>query len=365
MSPQETTDAMGRIEVGETPSQSLSRLAELARQAYEQKRSKDCLDFTRAVLLIDPDNADAQWMRSSIQSELHQDLENAREFIRQAQSREQADEPSLSAGQPVPEALDANSDGGDVKGPRTVASQPFHANSRRRLATRLLMGAAVLVVLSLIGVTLPRFTPRSKPVEASRLTSNAPDTERLNQADSINADEPILSPPAPAAQPEAPPASLPRPAYTSVVASTSARLDATLPDDVVPASGTLAISSSTSVDIFKDDAYIGSTPISLELPAGTHTLEYRHAGLRKYVTHVVNSNETTRAMVTFDVNVQINSRPWAEVFLDGVERKALGQTPLSGVRVPIGSVLIFENPQFQTKRYRVTGNENGIQVVFP
>ena len=109
---------------------------------------------------------------------------------------------------------------------------------------------------------------------------------------------------------------------------------------------------------------VGSAPVSLELPAGTHTLEYRHGNLRKSLTHTINSNETTRAMVTFDVTVQINSRPWAEVFLDGVERKALGQTPLSSVRVPIGGVLIFENPQFQAKRYRVTGSER-IQIVFP
>jgi hypothetical protein len=70
-------------------------------------------------------------------------------------------------------------------------------------------------------------------------------------------------------------------------------------------------------------------------------------------------------MIAFDATVQINSRPWAEVFLDGADRKDLGQTPLSGVRIPIGSVLIFQNPQFQSKKYRVTGNETGIQIVFP
>ncbi len=69
--------------------------------------------------------------------------------------------------------------------------------------------------------------------------------------------------------------------------------------------------------------------------------------------------------ITFDVDVQINSKPWAEVFRDGVERKALGQTPLSGVRVPIGSVLVFENPGFPKQKYRVTGSETGIQNVFP
>jgi hypothetical protein len=147
----------------------------------------------------------------------------------------------------------------------------------------------------------------------------------------------------------------------------SSRAAATLPDKpAVPAApGILAVSSPTSVDIYKDQAYLGSVPVSLELPAGMHALEYRHGSLRRIVTHVINSNETTRAMITFEVSVQINSRPWAEVFLDGLERKPLGQTPLSGVRVPIGGVLLFENPQFEPKRYRVTGNETGIQVVFP
>jgi hypothetical protein len=141
---------------------------------------------------------------------------------------------------------------------------------------------------------------------------------------------------------------------------------AVLPDaPVVAATGILAVSSPGSVDIYENDAYLGSVPVSLELSAGEHTLEYRHGSLRKTLTHVINRNETVKATVLFDVTVQVNSRPWSEVFLDGVERKDLGQTPLSGVRVPIGGVLIFENPQFQAKRYRITGNETGIQIVFP
>jgi len=129
--------------------------------------------------------------------------------------------------------------------------------------------------------------------------------------------------------------------------------------------GTLAVSSSTSVDIYEGDQYLGSSPVSLELPVGMHTLEYRHDNLRRIVTQAIYANETARAMIAFDATVQINSRPWAEVFLDGPEPKDLGQTPLSGVRVPIGSVLIFRNPKFQEKRYRVAGNETGIQIVFP
>jgi hypothetical protein len=153
--------------------------------------------------------------------------------------------------------------------------------------------------------------------------------------------------------PSAPPLSAPRPIAKQEV------------PPVAAANGTLAVSAATSVDIYEGDQYLGSAPVSLELSAGMHTLEYRHGNLRKTVTLGVYANETARAMVAFDTTVQINSRPWAEVFLDGVDRKDLGQTPLSGVRVPIGSVLVFQNPQFQPKKYRVTGTETGIQIVFP
>jgi hypothetical protein len=164
--------------------------------------------------------------------------------------------------------------------------------------------------------------------------------------------------------PTAPILSVPTPAVTPASAP---RPETALPDAPVAAvgRGTLAISSPTTVDIYRNDVYVGSVPVSLDLPAGSQTLEYRHGNLRKTVTHTINTNETTKATITFEVSVQINSRPWAEVFIDGSEKKDLGQTPLSGVRIPIGSVLIFENPQFQPKRYRVTGNETGIQMVFP
>jgi hypothetical protein len=129
--------------------------------------------------------------------------------------------------------------------------------------------------------------------------------------------------------------------------------------------GKLAISSPTSVDIYLGDQYIGAAPITIDISAGTYTFEYRHEDMVKSVTHVVNSNETTRAMISFDVPVQINAKPWADVFIEGTELKPLGQTPMSNVRVPIGGVLVFQNPKFPTKRYRVTGRESTIQIVFP
>ncbi len=350
MSQKETTDTIDN----------LPKLAELARQAYEQKRTKDCLDLTRSILLIDPDNTAAHSMRSSIQSELQRDLENARAFLRQVQSKHNVEQESETSDASLLEA---------VSPPDAAAAST--GSSRMRW----LLHASLLIALLLVAVALPRFAAKSNPAEVSRPTAKASDVSKpiadLNAAPS----DPLLPPVSAEVVPAATPASEPAPVPASVSItppkdqrSTPARLPAPAlpePPALAAANGTLAVSSPTSVDIYKDDAYIGSAPVSLELPVGPNTLEYRHGSLRRKLTHVISSNETTRAMVTFDVSVQINSKPWAEVFVDGVERKALGQTPLSGIRVPIGSVLIFENPQFQSKKYRVNGNETGIQIVFP
>ena len=129
--------------------------------------------------------------------------------------------------------------------------------------------------------------------------------------------------------------------------------------------GTLAVSSPTTVDIYMNGQLVGSAPTTIVLPAGNQTLEYRHDDMRKVVTHSIKTNDTTTAMITFDVSVQINAKPWAQVFIDGSKRQPLGQTPLSDVRVPIGSNLIFENPNFPEKSYRITGRETQIRVNFP
>jgi hypothetical protein len=357
MSEDATTDHTGHLEVAESPKDSLPKLAELARQAFEQKRTKECLDLTRAILLIDPENAAALWMRSSIQSEMHRDLENARAVLRQAQSKE----PAEAELEPVPEPILEVS--GEESIPAETANAGFIASSRW-----LVRAAAVLVVAVMIVGAL-RLRTLWNPVDASPRPNLAATASVVPPASNVNLVEPD---PLSARSPEFASVSAVPIADRTSAADRSAepvlpRPSTKTPDPPVinAAPGTLAISSPTTVDIFRDDSYLGSAPVSLDLPAGTQTLEYRHGNLRKQVTHVIKSNETTKAMITFEITVQVNSKPWSEVFLDGVERKDLGQTPMSGVRVPIGSVLIFQNPQFPAKRYRVTGNETGIQIVFP
>ena len=110
---------------------------------------------------------------------------------------------------------------------------------------------------------------------------------------------------------------------------------------------------------------LGSTPATLELPPGSHTLEYRYRDLRKTVVHIIGSNQTTRTTITFEVTAQIDSTPKAEVLLEGIPLRSLGQTPLNGVRVAVGSVLVFRNPDFPEKRHVVTEKDTVIHVAFP
>jgi hypothetical protein len=350
MSQKEMADPVSDLGTGESASENLSRLAELARQAFEQKRTKDCLDLTRAILLIDPDHGQAQSMRSALQSEMHRDLENTRAFLRQAASRENSEgESQPGASLPAEATVE-----------RTVLVPGAGRYSGQKSKRRWVLRVSMVLGVGIIFASLPRPRTKPTPVEAAPLKVTAPQPDLLPPAPPVDAAETSTPADLPtveqvlAANRPAPVVAAPNPVEKTPDTKTAA-----------PINGTLAVSSPTSIDIYKDDVYLGSAPVSIELPAGTQTLEYRHGTLRRFVTHVINGSETTKAMITFDVTVQINSKPWAEVFLDGTERKDLGQTPLSGVRVPIGAVLSFQNPQFQTKKYRVTGNETGIQIVFP
>ena len=129
--------------------------------------------------------------------------------------------------------------------------------------------------------------------------------------------------------------------------------------------GTLALNAQIPVRVYLKNKYVGSAPMTLDLPSGVQTLEFQYQDLRKTASYVVKGNDITVAAITFDVTVQINANPWAEVFIEESQPKRLGETPLSGTTVPVGSVLVFKNPQFSEKKYRVTGKETSIQISFP
>jgi len=368
MSQKQSTDTIERIDVSDSANGNPSKLAELARQAYQQRRTKDCLDLSRALLLIDPDNVEAQQMRSAIRAEIQQDLDNARTFIRQAQTRQNVEQVAV-------ETVNATVNEDDASTPQSgsVSSDGTSVISIMRSRRVRWIVAAGIVAASLVIFSVIRIRPGANSVEAS-----VPAPVASRHPDSI-----VSESAAPTGQPTennpvsvqtsagTTPVSLIRSLPVSVAPVARASSSVVNPDSstVQPAAagatGFLAVSSLTSVEIYENGTYLGSTPVSLELNSGAHTLEYHHGNLRKTLTHMINGNETTKASIVFEVTVQVNSKPWARVFAEGTERKELGQTPMSSISVPIGAVLTFENPQFQAKKYRVTGNESGIQIVFP
>src|SRR5438105_119344 len=69
----------------------LSELAEFARRALEEKRRKDCLALTSAILKIDPENQDAHVMQNWIQSDLQREIQQAYALMRSARFTDSRD----------------------------------------------------------------------------------------------------------------------------------------------------------------------------------------------------------------------------------------------------------------------------------
>lgn len=181
---------------------------------------------------------------------------------------------------------------------------------------------------------------------------------------------------------------------TGAAPSGSARLD-------------LVVVPGTGVDVSVDGGPYQPVPSFLDLSPGSHILEFRAEGFEPHTTstEVSAGQQRITAVVlnplvpgagagtlTVDgtesgsgpadppaavntpadapapasqVTLQINARPWAQVFLDGAEMESLGQTPLGNVRVQAGSVLVFRNPGFPDKTHVVAAGDETIQVAFP
>src|SRR5262249_43687405 len=59
----------------------IASLAMRARDAYDQKRTKECLTLTKSLLMADPDNAEAKSLQSAIRSDIQRNLDDARALL--------------------------------------------------------------------------------------------------------------------------------------------------------------------------------------------------------------------------------------------------------------------------------------------
>src|SRR6267142_1951161 len=59
----------------------IASLAMRARDAYDQKRTKECLTLTKSLLMADPENAEAKSLQSAIRSDIERNLDDARVLL--------------------------------------------------------------------------------------------------------------------------------------------------------------------------------------------------------------------------------------------------------------------------------------------
>ena len=89
--------------------------------------------------------------------------------------------------------------------------------------------------------------------------------------------------------------------------------------------------------------------------------------MKKTASYNIPPGSTTSATVTFEIKVNINVDPFADVFLIGDTIVELGETPLNRVTVPVGGTLEFRYSNLPKKQYRITTKDNNgnIFMKFP
>ena len=363
----------------EYASMDTTQLATQAQAAYEQGRARECLTLTKALAQADPGNVEAQALEAAIRSDIQQDLHDARCLLEHSGTPEEKKKYFKAAEIILVKALLMDPDNEEAKmlmqstralsGANMsrhtqeeipyVAALPLPKPMKRKF--RLHLPLAVIAVVLVAGGLYLHLQSRPKNPNAFPAAQSEP----VNKQDSVTPPpEPQNSVPAtPLPVAQTPTAA----AATTPSAAPTAPATPDTPVNTVPAApetGKLILVSPVYAEIYMGGRHLGTTPTTLQLPVGRQTLEYRRGNLRTVMTHNIKPNETTTAYVTFQVSLQINAKPWAQVFVDGTTRKPLGQTPLSGVTVPVGSVLVFENPNFAAKSYQVTEKDAAIQVDF-
>ena len=120
--------------------------------------------------------------------------------------------------------------------------------------------------------------------------------------------------------------------------------------------GYIALSVPFEVQVLEDGRLLGtSSSERLMVPTGRHQLELVNTALqyRSSVSVNIEPGRTASPAVTIpDGILSVNALPWADVTIDG---RAVGQTPLANLSVPIGShEVVWRHPQLGERRQRVT-----------
>jgi hypothetical protein len=414
-----------RSAIDKSVAASLVGLVYLAKQASEEGRRRQCLEAINAILKIEPEHEEARVIQASVRAEMDRDFAEAQAMAGDARWKNDR-ELYTKAESLLRRVVEVDPDNLEAKALllETVASShspspvedTVSSGSRMKPRSILIGSTAVVVLVAVLSLSkgIDSKVPPQKGTSGSTTTAT---TAPLNKVRALGQLDLVVEPtgaqmtlddgpasPVPvsleldpglhrlvfnangylpetvsatvragdqhrlvvslkAAQPETP--------YALRVESADRllRADSFPPQAPAPrvrsavAMGALAVNAAVPAEIYRGEEHLGSTPATLQLPAGTQTLEYRYQGHRQTLSHLIKSQETTIATVSFLSRVQINAKPWAQVSIAG--SRLLGQTPIGDVDVPIGSILVFQNPGFPEKRYRVGASDAEIQVTFP
>ena len=125
--------------------------------------------------------------------------------------------------------------------------------------------------------------------------------------------------------------------------------------DVAVFSGWIAVYSPIPLDISENGRAIGSSEQGrLMLSPGRHqlTLSNTELGYSSVQTVDIEPGEEHPVSVQPTGELSANAVPWAEVWMNG---KKIGETPVAGLAVPLGThEIVFKNPQFPDRRVSVT-----------
>src|SRR5262249_21174613 len=140
-------------------------------------------------------------------------------------------------------------------------------------------GGGLLLLLIQPSPTKSQYVPQTATAGPTAAPTPVRVSEAVTAPAVVHVAEPaVVAKPAEAAAPAAAAAAVPAPApapQPSVVVKSE------LPRVAPIQTGTLAVSSPTTVDIYVGDQLVGSAPTTLVLPAGNQTVEYRHQDMRK------------------------------------------------------------------------------------
>jgi hypothetical protein len=134
-----------------------------------------------------------------------------------------------------------------------------------------------------------------------------------------------------------------------------------LPRQTAPVAGWLAIKSPFPIEMLEHGEVVGTSGAAkIMLAAGAHQVVLRNEAIGFEATRTV--NVTAGRVTAVDIEppkalVNVNARPWADVLIDG---EMAGQTPLSGVSVPVGPhQVVFRHPQFGERTERIVVTARG------